>query len=112
MSKKKSVFVLVLLDRHCSGLAETKLDKVLDIFVRFALTGVLQKLDPGGRIPIEDCSLSFSAKDKSATLAITIPEEREEELAAAVNAVYQDLLSQIDRWGIDELIAAGHRAYG
>ena len=84
----------------------------LDTFARFALTGTLQKLDPGGRIPIEDCQLSISSKDKSVTLVISIDAKREKELAPAVATAYQDLLSEIDRWGIDELIAAGRKAYG
>lgn len=110
--KKKSAFVLKLEDRHCSGLSEARLDRALDTLVRFALTGVMQKLDPRGRIPIEDCSLSISTKDKAATLIISIDAKREKELASAVQAVYKDLLSQIDRFGIDQLIAAGRRAYG
>lgn len=112
MDKKKDGFMLVLLDRHCSGHTEEKLNQALDTFARFALQGVLQKLDPGGRIPIEDCSLSISVKDKSATLAISISAEREKELVSAVDAVYKDLLGEIDRWGIDKLIAAGRKAYG
>ena len=112
MKKKKSVFVLVLHDRHCSGISNDRLDQALDTFARFALQGVLQKLDPNGRIPIEDCSLATSADEKSATLYISVPSRREKELAAAVNAVYKDLLGQINHWGIDGLIKAGHKAYG
>ena len=112
VKKKKSVFVLVLHDRHCSGISNDRLDQALDTFARFALQGVLQKLDPNGRIPIEDCSLAISTNDKSATLYISVPPKREKELAAAVNAVYKDLLGEIDRWGIDELIKAGRKAYG
>ena len=110
--KKTLDFGLVLPDRHCSNLTEGKLDRALDTFARFALQGVLQKLDPRGRIPIEDCSLSTFSEDKRVMLSISIDAKRAKELASAVNAVYEDLLSEIDRWGIDELIAAGRKAYG
>jgi len=59
-----------------------------------------------------DGGLDSTAKDKSATLAISISAEREKELVSAADAVYKDLLGEIDRWGIDKLIAAGRKAYG
>jgi hypothetical protein len=112
MEKKKIGLSLVLEERHYTGLTDAKLDKALDTLARFALTGILQKLDPNGRIPIEDCSLVTSSEAKSATVGILIVADREQELASAFAAVSKDLISQIDRYGIDELIAAGRRAYG
>ena len=112
MEKNKIGLSIVLEERHYIGLTEAKLDKALDTLARFALTGILQKLDPNGRIPIEDCSLAISTKDRSATVGISIAADREQELASAFAAVSKDLLSQIDQYGIDELIAAGRRASG
>jgi hypothetical protein len=115
MEKKKFAFVLALLDRHYSGLSQVKLDQALKIFAKFALQGALQKmdkLDPVRRIPIEDCSLVFSSAEKSATLSISTSANHEKLLASAVAEVYKDLLSQIDQYGIDALIAAGRKAYG
>ena len=112
MGKKKTGFQIILEDRHCSGLTDEQLGQALDTFARFVLNGVLMKLDPGGRIPIEDCSISGSTASKSAFLSISIIAERDEELLSAYTSVYGDILSQIERYGIDELIAAGRRADG
>ena len=67
------------------------------------------KLDPRGRIPIEDCSLEIASKDKAAIFTISIPAEREQEMNAAAATALQELLGQIDRWGVDKLIAAGRK---
>ena len=111
-AKHTDVFVLKLLDHHCSGLTDEKLNRALDTFARFALTGTLQKLDPGGRIPIEDCRLSISPENKTATLIISIDAKREKELAPAVATAYKNLLNEVNHWGIDSLITAGRKAYG
>ena len=110
--KEEFHFVLELPERHCSTLTEKQLDSALKTLARFALKGMFDKLDPGGRIPIEDCSLSIDSEHKCATLIISIPVERRNEILAASTAVYKDLLGEIDRWGIDQLIATGRKTYG
>jgi hypothetical protein len=112
MEKKKIGLSIVLEDRHVVGLSEEKLDKALDTLARFALTGILQKLDPNGRIPIEDCSLVTSTKARSAIVGISIAADREQELSTAFAAVSKDLISKIDQYGIEKLISAGRSAYG
>ena len=111
MGKVTNAFVLVLPDRHCSGLSGKRLDSALRTCAKFALTGTLRKLDPRGRIPIEDCGLAISSEAKSATLTISIPAKREQELNAAVATAWRELLGEIDRWGVDKLITAGRQAY-
>jgi hypothetical protein len=112
MAKKKVGFTLGLQDHQVQGITPAELEKALDTLARFALSGIFQRMDPNGKIPIGDCELSISSITKSATLGISIDPKREQELAGAVAAVYKDLTSQIDRFGIQELIKAGRRAYG
>lgn len=115
MAKQKNGFNLSLSDQQCTGISGTRLDKALEIFAKFALRGTLDKMDGLShvpRIPIEDCSLSIHPSTKSVTLSIMVDDKYEKDLASAVAAVYQDLRSQINRYGIQTMIDAGRRAYG
>ena len=115
MAKQKSGFSLSMTDQQCAGVSGASLYKALEIFAKFALRGTLDKMDGLShvpRIPIEDCSLIIDSPSKSVMLSIMIPPEHEQELAAAVAAVYQDLRNQINRFGINVMIDAGIKAYG